>query len=67
MPFDFNGEVQTGTDEDKRNQKILREGVQGPDINRIPKKCKNPDRCPMISRQIGGIPSVCFELCGIRS
>jgi hypothetical protein len=67
MPFDFNGEVQRGTDEDRKNQKILREQVQGADVNRIPKECKNPDGCPMINRQIGGIPSVCFELCGIRS
>jgi hypothetical protein len=65
MPYDFNGEVQSAGEGNKKSDKELRESVQGPDVNRIPKECKNPDGCPMISR-LGGIPSVCFELCGIR-
>ena len=66
MPYDFYPVVQSPGKGDKEIQKELREGVQGKDVNRIPKECKDPDGCPMISRQIGGIPSVCFELCGIR-
>ena len=66
MPYDFNGEVQSAGKGDKEIQKELREGVQGKDVIRIPETCKHPDTCPMVNRQIGGIPSACFELCGIR-
>ena len=65
MPYDFNPVVQSPGKGDKELQKELREGVQGKDVNRIPKRCKHPDTCPMAGGYVGAIHSQCRVFCGV--
>jgi hypothetical protein len=46
-------------------KKRLRECSQGPDSGRVPRQCRNPGVCPMLTQWTGATPSQCFFLCGV--
>lgn len=54
---------------DREAQAKMREAVQGPLSNRVPAKCKNPERCPMADGRHSCTQSVhtqCLVMCGLR-